>query len=588
MPSAKRRRVEPTDDWEQIKLLVGTPEQESYELLRPIVLFGRAPAERARQTGAAARTLLRKADRFAATGMASLFDAPAAPSADGRALAAPIRQYIIDLKAEYPAFRPRELAAICRVRFEDCRVEHRTVQRILAEGLSPPRTTRRFPPYRQMADPVQRRFAIVRLFFEGWNIKSIAGYLETTRTRVYETLQRWVAEGMDGLADQSRAPKARAHKADLRAMAAVRRLQANPELGEFRVHAALKQLGIELSPRTCGRILARHRALYDLAGPAAGAPHDPKAMPFAASRRHQYWSVDVRYLDTPGFDGGQVYVLSVLENYSRALLATMVSLRQDLTAYLIVLRAAMRRHGAPETLVSDSGSIFRAKHARAIYAALGITHRPIERGKPWQNYIETHFNILRRMADEHFAKATTWEDLQAVLARFFDDYNQQEHFAHVSHPDGRRSPAGVLSWVQGAWCDERALDRLFRLRFHRMVDGDGYARFRHWRLYGERGLMRRQVAIWLADDVLTLEFDEETLAQYRVAYARDGHHLRDVRDSRLFQTRYRSPQIPLWEPAADEWRPFLRLPAYAPPRRRPDTAMQLPLDLGASPERRAR
>jgi hypothetical protein len=145
-----------------------------------------------------------------------------------------------------------------------------------------------------------------------------------------------------------------------------------------------------------------------------------------------------------------------------------------------------------------------------------------------------------------------------------------------------------LSWVQGAWCDERALDRLFRLRFHRMVDGDGYARFRHWRLYGERGLMRRQVAIWLADDVLTLEFDEETLAQYRVAYARDGHHLRDVRDSRLFQTRYRSPQIPLWEPAADEWRPFLRLPAYAPPRRRPDTAMQLPLDLGASPERRAR
>jgi hypothetical protein len=37
-------------------------------------------------------------------------------------------------------------------------------------------------------------------------------------------------------------------------MAAIRRLQANPELGEFRVHAALAQQGIDLSPRTCGRI----------------------------------------------------------------------------------------------------------------------------------------------------------------------------------------------------------------------------------------------------------------------------------------------------------------------------------------------
>ncbi len=46
-------------------------------------------------------------------------------------------------------------------------------------------------------------------------------------------------------------------------------LQANPELGEFRIHAALLQLGIRLSPRTCGRILALNRSLYKLPGPAA-------------------------------------------------------------------------------------------------------------------------------------------------------------------------------------------------------------------------------------------------------------------------------------------------------------------------------
>lgn len=39
-----------------------------------------------------------------------------------------------------------------------------------------------------------------------------------------------------------------------------------------------------------------NRKLYGLSGPAA-APKAPKPMPFAAQRRHQYWSVDIRHLD---------------------------------------------------------------------------------------------------------------------------------------------------------------------------------------------------------------------------------------------------------------------------------------------------
>jgi hypothetical protein len=43
-PPHNRSKVEPTDDWEQLKLLVDTPKQLSYELIRPVVLFGRSPA----------------------------------------------------------------------------------------------------------------------------------------------------------------------------------------------------------------------------------------------------------------------------------------------------------------------------------------------------------------------------------------------------------------------------------------------------------------------------------------------------------------------------------------------------------------
>ena len=90
-----------------------------------------------------------------------------------------------------------------------------------------------------------------------------------------------------------------------RAIEAVRRLQRNPNLGAFRVHAALAQVGVHPSPRTCGRILATNRALYGLVKPK-GPAREKKEMPFAASRRHQFWTADVRYVDDHKL-GGRAY-----------------------------------------------------------------------------------------------------------------------------------------------------------------------------------------------------------------------------------------------------------------------------------------
>ncbi len=47
-------------------------------------------------------------------------------------------------------------------------------------------------------------------------------------------------------------------------------------------------------------------------------------MPFASKRRHEFWTTDVRYIDEvdEGRFGGKVYLMSMLENHSRALLAS--------------------------------------------------------------------------------------------------------------------------------------------------------------------------------------------------------------------------------------------------------------------------
>jgi putative transposase len=580
MPKRTRAQITSTDEWAQLRLLVSEPAQETYELIRPVVLFGRPAAQRARETGVLPRTIVDHAHRFVAAGMASLFPDPPAPSR--RTLPEEIRAAILDLKAEHPAFRPNELATICYVRFGRRPSVH-TVEKILAEVPLPPKTQRRFPPYVEIGDPVERRLAVVRLHAEGWNIQSIAAYLQTNRPRVYEILQRWAEEGVAGLDDKPHTPHHLPLKADLRAMTEIRRLQENPELGEFRVHAALKQIGIHLSSRTCGRILALNRKLYALSKPPA-PPREPKAMPFKATRRHQYWTVDLRYLDMHDVGGGMIYVISILDNYSRAILASALSRTQDLAAFLIVLFAAVRAFGSPEALVSDSGSIFKANDALRIYTALGLQKEQIARRQAWQSYIETHFNVQRRMADWHFAQATTWEELQTTHARWVRDYNDQEHWAHRKRDDHRLSPGEVLGWVSGTiWLLEE-LQQIFRVpRGERRVKPSGYVRFRHWDLYGERGLAQHRVAVWLSADAttVTLEHAAEPLAQYTATPTPDRTHFPEIVPLHLFPNRFPSPQLMLWEPHAVEWRLVLPRPVPTPRRRRPlHEISQLPLALG--------
>jgi putative transposase len=571
MGKRKRQRIEPTDDWQQLHLLTTSAEQHLYELIRPIVLFGHSPAERARQTGAAERTLYRQSARFEAEGMASLFATPT-PS-QRRTLPPEMRQAIRELYAEYPAFRPHELATICAARFGRRPSPH-TVKRILAEEPPLVLLRRRYPPYHDMAEAAERRLAVIRLHSEGWNIKSIAGYLGIDRHTVYAILRRWIDEGVLGLDDKSRARKPGVRKVDLQAMAMVRELQENPELGAFRIHAALKQVGIELSPRTCGRILALNRTLYGFGTPPR-TPHVPKEMPFKATRRHQYWTVDIRYLDH-SLDERNVYCISILDNYSRAMLASVVSRKQDLTAYLMVLYAAIRQHGAPEALVSDGGGVFRATQAQRIYAALGIRKEQIDRRQAWQSYIETQFNVQRRMADWHFAQATSWLELLAAHDRWAVDFNYQVHWAHRERQDGRHSPVEVLDWVHGRHVPPEELHRIFyATRFGRTLNRFGYVRFRHWRLYGERGLAGEAAVVWLYREQLTVAFADEALAHYHVTYQPDDRHLASVTAAELLETPYRSPQLPLWECGDGEWLAVVRVAPYTPrPPRQPPAGIQ--------------
>jgi hypothetical protein len=188
---------------------------------------------------------------------------------------------------------------------------------------------------------------------------------------------------------------------------------------------------------------------------------------------------------------------------------------------------------------------------------------------------------MRRLADIHYAEATTWTALQSAHERFFQNDNHQSHAAHADRPKGRRSPAAVLGWVHGSWCESTDLDRLFRLRTTRVLNAGGFVRFRHWRLYGERGLAGERAAVWTAGETLTIAPRASALIQYRVAFEPDGRGLREVSEPTVFPHRHASPQ-PFLAPLDETvWQPARRLTPYRPRRKRDEALQQerlFPLD----------
>jgi len=322
-------------------------------------------------------------------------------------------------------------------------------------------------------------------------------------------------------------------------------------------------------------------------------------------RRHQYWSCDLRYIEDHLLpDPRPVYVITIFENFSRSILSSTISATQNQWDYLAVLIDAIRRYGAPEAIVTDGGGIFYSTVALRLYDMLGIRKERIDPGEPWQNYAETllyvmwnlenslhnlHYvdltldssdlfksnewqfhiiSIQKRLADHAFSHARTWPEIQQVHQTWWKNYNSEHHYAHRERQDGRHSPAEVLRGALGRTYPEEVLSRvLYATQFTRHLDRHGYIRFQDWRLYGERGLAHQPVSVWVYEDTLKVEYQTVTLSTYGVKRSDDHKRVVQVRNPRVTETIFRSPQLALFDLGPDEWLLYWKAPSYAPRRR---------------------
>jgi transposase len=518
--------------------------QQRYEAIRPILLLGeRTAAQRAEELHLHPDTVREWLRRFQHQGMLGLLPAQTAmvPPRRGKAVPVAVVAALAHLKTLYTGFGYRELARILWHTTHE-RMADKTVKKLWWQLPGPMPGECAVPPYH--LQPSQGRLEVIKRYAPGWTKRSLCGFLQVSRPTVDRWIHRFEAEHLDGLLGHKPGPQA-PRKVWFPLMVEVYHLQkAHPDAGECRIWSLLARE--DISVRTVGRGMALNRQVHD------DIPHQrrheatppPQPHPYKATRPHQYWFIDGRMMDF-ALDGVRWWSLLLLEGYSRTIVAGAVAPVEASWVALMVLYTACRRYGVPEAVISDSGGAFTSNDFEAVCRRLGIVHNPIEstKGESYLNWMETHFNVQRRLVDYQFSLTTTPGEFERVHRTFIATYNTTAHQGLRQDQFEPPIPLVVLGEATGRVYSQEELDRKFaQARFPRITNRYGCMTLHRYHCYVEAGLPHTQVSLWLDGTQLRASVDHVVLAEYHCRYDWREHKVTDMRDGVFYATRFASPQ----------------------------------------------
>ena len=529
----------PCPDAEDPQLPFNDPIQHRYEIIRPIVVFGdRTAIQRAQETATHPETVGHLKRRFEQQGMLGLLPntVEVIPTRRRRRVPDTVVQELQRLKGLYEGFGYRELARIVFHRVE-YRIDSKTVKQ-LWEELSPS-SPRQLPllDYHSYADPSQARLAVIELYFEGWRKSSISAFLHVSRPTINIWIDRFEADNLSSLENQSHTPKTIRRKVWLPTMVEIYHLQKrHPDAGGFRIWSLRGQT--DLAVRTIERIMAVNREVY------RDIPHvsrkrkkkAPPPHPFKAAFAHEYWFIDGRIMDFE-IDGVKWWSLIILDGYSRTMLAGAVARSEASWVALTVLYTACLRYGTPHHLISDKGGAYISDLFEAVCVRLGIDHKTITGtdGESYKNLIETHFNIQRRLYDYQFSLSRTPIEFEQAHQRFLELYNSTAHYGLLQEKFEPPIPLEVLGEAKGRLYSLEELERKFsRALFPRTTNGYGCVTLHSYHFYVEEGLPKTKVLLWVYGNELRAVFENVVLAEYYCRYDLRDRKVKDLRDGHFY------------------------------------------------------
>jgi putative transposase len=153
--------------------------------------------------------------------------------------------------------------------------------------------------------------------------------------------------------------------------------------------------------------------------------------------RHWRWHLDEMYVK---LNGEMVYLWRAVDHEGEILEST-ITTKRDKTAALAFMKKALKRHGAPATIVTDG-----LKSYRAAMNDLGNADKQ-EGGRHANNRVENSHLPFRRRARAmlRFRRMKTLQKFASVHANIHNHFNQERHIVDRQTFKERRS-AALAEW----------------------------------------------------------------------------------------------------------------------------------------------
>ena len=133
------------------------------------------------------------------------------------------------------------------------------------------------------------------------------------------------------------------------------------------------------------------------------------------------WAYD--FVEDALADGRKLYILTVMDEFTREGLALDVALATSAERVIGVLTALIAQHGAPSSLRSDNGAEFVATAVQLWLAEYGVETLYIDPGTPWQIGKEERFNGTVRDECLNLHIFSSLAEAHVRLSAFRQHYN---------------------------------------------------------------------------------------------------------------------------------------------------------------------
>lgn len=241
---------------------------------------------------------------------------------------------------------------------------------------------------------------------------------------------------------------------DLRLMRRIDEMHLKrPFYGSRRIRDWLQDEGYQVNRKRVQRLMRQMgiSALYPKANTSRpGQGH--KIYPYLLkgldiNRPNQVWATDICYVPMAK---GFVYVVAIMDWYSRKVLSWRVSNTMDADFCVEALEEAIRRYGTPEIFNTDQGAQFTSDAFTGALKAAGIRISMDGKGRWVDNvFVERLWRSLKY--EEVYLKAyETVAEAQQGIARYFRFYNRERRHQSLDRHTPDQVYEGGVTWPVAA------------------------------------------------------------------------------------------------------------------------------------------